>query len=201
MFGIVRIVFWCIIFSLCIFLMKKFNILRKINIIVLGVLILILCTISGLFPVENYFVTFSTPEEAYSYMNFEKVKLVVEGNKSAFVVGEKDRADYDYLVIPRNQNGWKLGRGVDIKLKEQKIIEGIFVDIYEYKDGDDYYVTVLDMSGKELEILDSCDSRFIKLSYDNEEIDNNYSSYYASILSFDENYWISVNGKQISFSE
>lgn len=201
MFGIVRIVFWCIIISLCIFLMKKFNILRKINIIVLGVLILILCTISGLFPVENYFVTFSTPEEAYSYMNFEKVKLVVEGNKSAFVVGEKDRADYDYLVIPRNQNGWKLGRGVDTKLKEQKIIEGIFVDIYEYKDGDDYYVTVLEMSGKELEILDSCDSRFIKLSYDNEEIDNNYSSYYASILSYDENYWISVNGKQISFSE
>lgn len=166
MYGIVRILFFCAIFLICIFSMKKFKTLKRKNIIVTIILMIILCTISRLFPFENHFITFSTPEKAYSYMNFEKVKLVVEGKKSAFVIGEKDRADYVYLVIPKNKNGWKLGRGMDTKLKEQKIVEGIVVSIYQYKSSDDYYVTVLDMSDEKLEVLDSCDSQFITLNYD-----------------------------------
>lgn len=201
MYGIVRIIFFGVIFLICMLFMKKYEILKGKNIIVTIIFMIIFCTISVLFPVENHFITFSTPEKAYGYMNFEEVKLVIEGKKSAFVLGEKDRADYVYLVIPKSETGWKLGRGIDTKLKEQKIEEGIVVSIYQYKNSDDYYVTIVDMGDRKNEISDSCNSKFITLNYTNKELGSSYSSYYASVLKYSKNYWVSVNGKQICFSE
>lgn len=201
MFGIVRMLFWCAIFLIYIFRTKKSKIRKRKNVIVVAAVILLFWIISGLFPIENYFITFSTPERAYNYMNFEKVKLIIEGNKSAFVIGKRDIAEYDYLIVPKKQNGWGLGRGIDSKLQIQKIIEGVDISLYQYKNSNEYYIIVSNIGDEKLNILDSCNSQFIMLNEDKKDVQINYSFYCASISNYDENYWISVNGNQISLSK
>lgn len=199
MYGTVRVIFWCFIFGICAFLMKKHKILRKKNVIVAAVVIVVFCILSVMFPIENNFLTFSTPERAFNYINFEKVVLVVEGKESAFVIGEREKADYVYLVVPKCSNGWKLGRGIDIRLKEQTAIEDIVISLYQYNESNDYYINILDMGGENLEINDSCESSFVRL--DNEEMNTDYVSYFANVSQYDKNYCINVNGLKISFKE
>lgn len=80
MFGIIRILFWIIVFERCIVILSKHGILnKKRNKVVLLVIITLLWIGSMLVPIENLFVSFSTPEKSYGYINWEEVKLVVYG--------------------------------------------------------------------------------------------------------------------------
>ena len=178
--------------------MKKKKKISKNNVIIVAVIIVLLCTLSGMLPVENYFLTFSTPEKAFNYTNSEKVLLVVEGKDSTLVIGEDKKADYVYLLLPKCPNGWKLGRGIDKKLKEQTVKEEIVVSLYQYHESNDYYITILDMSGKKLEIMDSCGSSFVTL--DNKEMDAEYTFYFSNVSQYDKNYWVKVNGEKVSFT-
>lgn len=199
MYGAIRIIFWSVIFGIYILVMKKIKKIGKKNVIIAAVITVLLCTLSGILPIENYFFTFSTPEKAFNYINSEKVALVVEGKESTLVIGEDKKADYVYLVLPKCVNGWKLGRGIDTKLKGQTMNEDIVVSLYQYKESNDYYITILDMSGKNLEIIDSCDSSFV--TFDNEEMDAEFAFYFSNVSQYDENYWIKVNDEKFSFTK
>lgn len=133
-------------------------------------------------PVDAY----STPEKAFNYINSEKLALVVEGKETTLVIGEEEKLDYIYLILPKCSNGWKLGRGTDTKLKEQTMNEDIVLSLYQYKESDTYYITIVDMNGKNLEIIDSCDSSFVK--FDNEEMDTEFTFYFSNVSQYDKNY-------------
>ena len=199
MFGTIRIIFWSVIFGICIMLLKNKKRLSKKNVIIAVVIMVLLCTLSGMVPIENCFLTFSTPEKAFDYINSEKVALVVEGKETTLVIGEEGKADYVYLVLPKCSNGWKLGRGIDTKLKEQTMNEDIVISLYQYKESNDYYITILDMSGKNIEIIDSCDSSFV--TFDNEEMDAGFTFYFYNVSHYDKNYWVKVNEEKFSFTK
>lgn len=199
MFGYIRIIFWSIIFGIYILVIKKKKMLSKKNVILASVIMVLFCTLSGMLPIENYFFTFSTPEKAFNYMHSEKVVLVIQGKESALVIGEKENADYIYLVIPKCLNGWKLGRGIDTNLEEQTVSEDIVISLYRYKESTDYYITILDMGNEKLKITDICNSSFV--TFDNEEIDTEFGFYFANVSQYDKNYWIDVNGQKFSFTE
>ena len=78
MFGIIRMLFWIVIFGISIVVLGKQDVLnKKRNKVLLFVIITILWTGSMSLPIENLFISFSTPEKSYGYVNSEDVKLVV----------------------------------------------------------------------------------------------------------------------------
>lgn len=90
LFAITRIILGITIFIIGYFLIgkiKSINAFRKL--IITFMLSVILTTLSALIPLENVFVTFSSPESAYNYNHSGKVKLIVNGSKTDFIVGEK----------------------------------------------------------------------------------------------------------------
>jgi len=179
--------------------MKKSKTMHKRKQYIFSVLIAVfLVTILSFIPFENLFITFNSPEDAFKYVSSEKVKLVIQGKNSDFVIGEKDVAKFTYLIVPKNDNGWKVGRGLDTKLRMQKVHNGIVIYVYQYKNTGDYYVTISDTSGKKLQIKDSHDSQFLYLENMDNTIDKTYVTYYAAVFQIDSQYWININDEKIA---
>ena len=73
-------------------ILSAFLCVRKSKIVQKGVLLIFICFLLSLgcivFPVENLFVTFRSPEQAYEYVYPQNTKTtVVEGQKSTLVMG------------------------------------------------------------------------------------------------------------------
>ena len=197
MFGIIRMLFWIVIFGISIVILSKQGVLnKKRNKVLLFVIITILWTGSMLLPIENLFISFSTPEKSYSYVNSEDVKLVVYGQNSALVIGEDK--EYVYLVIPKGEKGWKIGRGIDLKFISNQYFDGLVVSIYQYKNTKEFYIEVADIAGTECIVSDNQKSYFeiLETSVNTEK----KYRYYAYIHDFNNNYILEVNNEEIVLS-
>lgn len=195
MFGIIRMLFWIAVCGISIVILNKQGMWnKKRNRLIVVVIITLLWTGSMLVPIENLFVSFSTPEKAYSYVNREKVKLVVYGQESALVVGGED-AEYVYLVIPKGEKEWKVGRGMDLKFISNQFRDGIVVSIYQYKNTNEFYVEITEIDGKECEVSDNQNSYFeiLETSVNSEKT----YRYYTYVHDLNENYVLQVNNEEI----
>ena len=196
LFAITRIILGITIFIIGYFLIgkiKSINAFRKL--IITFMLTIIFTTLSALIPLENVFVTFSSPESAYNYNHSGKVKLIVNGSKTDFIVGEKNNTDV-YLIVPKSDNGWKQGLGLDTKRICDKISDGITVYVYQYKNTDDYYIVLLNTNGGPL--TDNNNSEFIYSESANSILNKTFYTYYAYLNSFNRQYTLTVNGENVS---
>lgn len=157
-----------------------------------------LITILAFLPLENLFITFNSPKDAYEYYNLGKsnIQLVVEGENSDFVIDCKNDSD-TYLIIPKTPNGWKIGIGSNTKRIIQKLSKGITIYVYQYKNTNDYYITILDTTGGETDIRDNYNTKFYCLKRRNVSLGKTFVTYYAHISSFNSEYNIIVNDNKI----
>lgn len=196
-FVIFRLAFWSLIFVVCILLIRKSHTIYKRRwSIIIFIITVILITISSLLPIENTFITFSSPQSSYQYNHLGYVKLVISGKQTDFVVGSNGNTDY-YTIIPKSDEGWKLGMGVNTKRISQTISDGVAIDVYQYKDSDDYYISILNTNPGALKITDNCDSEFQSLSEVNSALHETFYTYYAYISHFDSQYILTVDDKTI----
>lgn len=194
LFGIFRVIFWAIIFTVCLYIIKKSKISNKRLWYIFSLVATItLTTFSALFPLENAFITFSSPESAFNYNNTGNVLLVVNGESTDMVVAERNDTDV-YAIIPKSDNGWKLSVGADTKKIAQNISNGITVHIYRYRNSNDYYITVLNTNGGELIVSDNYNSEFYYLTKTNKTLNETFYTYYAFIYNLNEQYSLTVNG-------
>lgn len=200
-FAISRISLLCLIFIVCCVLIRKSNVAHKRRWYFLSfVLSIAVVTLSALFPIENAFVKFPSVETAYRYLNTEDAQLVVEGKETAFVV-RQNGAKYDYLIIPKADDGWKIGSGLDTKQVSQTIVDGIAIYVYRYRDSEDYYITVSDTKGGTTVVKDNRNSEFLCLKSANTALNETYCTYYAYVADLSDSYSVTVNGQTIILNE
>lgn len=201
LFATIRLIFFGIAFTISFFFIRKSHLVykRRCSIVAFAATV-ILTTISALIPIENAFVTFSSPKSAYNYNHSASVELIVDGNESDFVVGAKGETDV-YAIVPRSNNAWKIGMGLDTKRIVQTISDGITIYVYQYNNTNDYYITVLDTNGGSSEITDNRNSKFEHLDKANSTLNKTFYTYFAFIDSFDEQYALTVNGKSIKIQD
>ena len=201
MFGFVRLILGCVVLA-SVFGMIHKNPLRRISQYFIAVIfVFALVFVSVFLPVENLILTFETPESAYQYVSFgpADVKLVVNGKHSDLVVGYKNGAD-ELLIIPRNEQGYKVGIGTDTREIAQKVVDNVIIQVFQYKNTDDYYLVVANTSSGMVDITDSYESDYIYQESHNKILDEVYFTYYASLPDFDETYWVSINGEVVWLS-
>ena len=176
---------------------KKFRRKARPGSLILSVGILILLTVCAFLPVENLFLTFSSPEAVLEYMGVDEVKLVVNGETTAFVIAS-DRKNDLHTIVPRTDDGWQLGTGIHTRKAVHEIFDGISVYIFQYRDSEEYYIKVSDLSdGSPLTLSDNRESRFYDLIGDLSP-DRTSHIYYAYVRGFDEDYELTVNGNTYS---
>ena len=73
----------------------------------------------------------------------------------------------------------------------------ISVDVYQYKNTNDYFVAILDTNGGYSQITDSFNSKFSSLVQPIDVLEKTYVTYYTNIQDFTDEYWVNVNGEKI----
>lgn len=200
MFIIVRFVIVCIFFICAVAIIKKSKVIcKRILYVVFTSMSVALLIVLTFLPFENFFITFDSPKEAYEYYNFgeSNIKLVIEGNNSDFVIDRKNDSDI-FLIIPKTTDGWKIGIGLNTKRIAQKLSNGITIYVYQYKNTNDYFITVLDTNGGELKVSDDYNTKFYSLEKNNDFLEKTFVTYYAHISDFNPQYSVVVNGNKIA---
>ena len=201
MFSIVRLFIGFVFLGCSVLLIKKANTIHKrIKYIACTVASITLITVLAFLPFENLFLNFGSPKEAYEYYSLGKsnIELVLEGNDCAFIIDcENDKENI--LIIPKSEDGWKIGIGSDTKKIFQKNYDGFTACVYQYKNSNDYFITILGTNGGELIISDNYNTEFHSLERYNNSMDKIFVTYYAHVPKFDLEYNLTVNGSEIVF--
>lgn len=202
MYSLTRLFIGCIVSCCSILGLKKSKAVHKHKPYIFSVIFaVVFITILAFIPFENLFITFNSPEKVFNYYNGGKsdVNLVVNGKNSDLVIGDSNNTDV-YLIVPKTASGWKIGIGMNTKRISQKIHNGITIYVYQYKNTGDYFITILDTNGGETRIADSCNSKFSSLEKNNTSLGKTFVMYYANIRDFTQQYWISINGEEITLN-
>lgn len=168
---------------------------RRTLVIVSFVLFYLVSTVLAFVPIEDSFVTFSSPEEAFKYYYPKTLNVVVvaEGEESAYVVGRESNR-FTYLTIPKGDDGWKTGLGFYTHMIHNSLENNVCIEIYQHRDSGDYYIKVLDAVNGDAVVSDSCGSEFYCVEDKNEV--SSVSFYVAHIDDFTYDYSVIVNGCQ-----
>jgi len=200
MFQTLRDYLWTIVIGLAIFLIRNMNRYgKKRTIIAIIVLSLSGVLFSTVIPTGDHFFTFSTPEKAFSFMRFDQAEFVIEGQESAMVVGKNIREGYTFELIPKCSKGWRTGGDKELVNEITCPTVPAMVVLYRCNETDEYYIRILDLGEKKLDITDSCDSVFV-MPEDSLSSPGS-TEYFAYVSSYDENYWITINDHKYTFSE
>lgn len=199
MYIVIRLVVAMLISVAIIFLTKRLTQKRFIKILIAVIPFLVLSTLLYFLPIENAFVDFSSPEKVYEYVNYgtDKISVVVEGENSDLVIAGKN-GSYGYYAVPKNGDSWKIGVSSDLKMVEHKAQDGILVRVHHYAKSNDYYITVMDTQNEIQSIFDSEQSAFVSCGSSQ---NTSYDCCYAHIWDFDGQYWVNVNGIEISLAK
>ena len=133
---------------------------------------------------------YETPEEAFSafYFGRTNVKIVLTGEKSAYVVGfdgNKER----YKIVSKSQDGWRVGFSIDDKEDTLFLPDNGTADIFHRKGTNDYYVRVLFVPKGDHIVSDNYHSVFQHAEYN-----SNVELYYSYIQGVQEDYIIFIDG-------
>lgn len=177
-------------------IVKNSSIKRKKGVTYICSLFSVILFITLVFvPIEEFFYQFETLEEAYEYKNPDaEIRLIIEGKESAFVSGDENGKE-TIMFVPKVNEVWKTGTGLEAKVIT-KCINKVVIEIYQYQDSSDFYAIVYELHGREIDIKDSNNSKYISLKKKRES-GAIFTKYYACISNYDENYWITVDGEQI----
>ena len=203
MFSIIRIIIGLISLVSFIVVIRKHKVTYKRMLYVIStVAALLLTTILSFLPFENLFITFGSPEEAYEYYSFRNsdIEKVIEGHNSDFVIDRK-KGTIAYLIIPKNENGWKVGVGTETKTIAEKFSDGVLVTDYRYKDSGDYLLSIISTEGEDLTVTDNFNTEFYALKRTDNYIEGTFVAYYAYVPYFDSQYSVTVNGKIIELGK
>ncbi len=199
MYNIIRLIIGCIFLVCSITAIKKSKVIRKhILYIVFTSLSVLLIVVLAFLPFENLFVTFDSPKAAYEYFNVGKsnVELVVEGGDCDFIIDRKNDSD-TYLIIPKTADGWKIGIGSNTKRIVQNLSNGIVLYVYQYKNTNDYFMTILNTNGGELTVSDEYNTKFFSLERYHDSLGKVFVTCYAHITNLDSQYSVIVNDNKI----
>ena len=148
-------------------------------------------------PFENCVHTFKSAESSLKYSNFHTPNLTIDGDTTSLTIYKKDISSNDVLIIPKSDNGWKIGRGIDtksIKFNSNKLYS---VNIYYYRNTDEHFIILTDWNDEITSLHDNKNSDFKELFQTNKaEKVKVYASYIGDL---DSSYVLVVNNQEYEF--
>ena len=152
-------------FALCFLALRRIRrsrIKRKRAVSVISV-VLILCLISltAVFPIENLFVHFETPESAFRYASSGTIVNTIPGSDSCLVVYSTGSNTYRETIFPMSEQGYQLPNFYGVRTVSDGEAEGGSHVVLQYSASNDRYACwVLYSPGVTAEAAGNSDSAF-----------------------------------------
>lgn len=201
LFNLSRVILWLVISALAIFKIRTSKIVRKKLISILTVVLcMALLSISAMFPVENLFINFKSPQSVFNYANFGKIDEIIYGQDSCMVIYAKGNSTGGHYIIPKTEKGYKIPSYFATKKIYHKFDENALFDVYNIKNTQDYYVfgvVHLKETDNQLDIFDGEDK---KIDSNIVRVENTDFIYFY-LHSFSDEYYLLINGNKVSISK
>lgn len=198
-----RIVIWLIVSVFIFFKIRSSRIVRKKLAYFLAIaLCFFLVTISGMYPIENLFVDFKSPESVFNYANYGKVSDIIYGEESCMVIYTQNDVSGQY-IIPKTEEGYKIPNYFATKKVSSKFDKNGTFDVYNISGTRDYYIVGMILSNaSEQNIVDSQNRPVEKIVVDNMgDAETKSVTIYSCVENFNSDYYLIINGVKTTIAE
>ena len=166
---------------------------RRLAALVAAIAIL---TVSALFPPEVAFLSFSSPQEAFAYNYIGQIELTVTGEESALIAARS--GDHDTIrIVAKTGERWRAGIGTDIKTVSHKVADGVVITVYRYRSTNEYYVSLLNANGGEMDIADTGGADLQHTERANAALQESFYTYYFYARDLTADRTVSIGGKAV----
>ena len=141
-----------LVILLLLFFLKVRKASKKTRSVVDVVCVILLVSI-WLFPFENLFLTFKTPENVAKYMGGKSPVITASGENSSVVLCEKKSNQYQTVFTRKSNNGYKLCAFYEKETVATARINHLTFSIYHIKNTDDYYLKMTGSTESEIHLL------------------------------------------------
>lgn len=163
--------------------------------VVIPVLIVfsVCCLCLNLFRVENFFMTFRTPEEIFQYEYVSgTIQAVAQGKDSCMILYTKTDGTYSYMICSKNEKGYKITSDFSFKKIYKKIsLDAIPIfEVYNVRDTNDFYV-VCWFHSPEVFISDNRNTELEKIK------DGDIVITYGYVENMNNDYYMLINNEPV----
>lgn len=188
---LISVAFYFLAFFTAIALNTEIKKKTHILLCIVSVVILIIMT---MIPIENAFVSFSSPKDSVEYVNDSysniDVSKIIYGHQSCMLLSEITDAPQ---FSKKSDENWKIAQ---VKFSRyDNLLKNCYVSVYKVKGTNDYYIGISVYYSASPMVSDSKETQFIR--FENEE----QSRYFGYLNEFDKNYTININGTKIDLGE
>ena len=152
------------------------------------------------FPFENLFLTFSSVEKAYYYKRSGNIEFTIDGQESTFVFSTRN-GNHEQIILPKNKDRWKNENPFAYKSIITRKKDDYLINIYQYGEGKDYYVVIINMLSTEKDtVTDNRSTLFTYKSFQNNLPNFKTAVYYTRLDEVDSSYQIVINENVIKLN-
>ena len=102
-----RIFAWVALAIPCIFAIRRASAVRKRALMITSiVLLMLLMSLTAMFPVDNLFFRFDTPEDVFHYTNTGDIYGRVDGDSSSMILYTKNSNVIGEYIVPKTDTGY-----------------------------------------------------------------------------------------------
>lgn len=116
--------------------MKK----KKAPVIISLITVIVLCYASGLFPIENIFISFHSPQDVFHYTCSGTIEHIEYGDESCMVVYTTEDGTYSYIIFPKTSKGYQIPGILTLKTVSSKLQEPGSFELLRIANTSDFYV-------------------------------------------------------------
>ena len=200
LFNLIRVLLFLLLSAFIVFIIRRSKIKHKKRLSVLAIVsCMLLISASGMFPVENLFVSFESPESVVKYAYFGKVEEAIYGQDSCMIVCSQGNRTYNRYIVPKSDKGYKIPNVFNAKKISHKFTDVGLFETYKVNGTQDYYVigTIAVETDNEIGVYNGnhekveCDVAIIK--------DAEFICMF--VPGFSNEYYVMINGEKIFISE
>lgn len=200
-FILIRVCLWLILSGAIIARAKIAKTVRKKPAAIMSV---VLCTLllaaSAVFPVENLFVRFSSPESVSRYAIPGRIDDMVYGKDSCLVTCIGRDGTREIWFIPKTKSGYRIPGCFNTKRVSQKFDENGFFIVRRVRGTDDYYVFLtLHLTGgqNEIQVFNGKDDQAARSFY--RVKDSGYIYFFLEV--FSKETYLLINGEKVMLAD
>jgi len=147
-----------------------------------------------MFPIENLFINFPSPESVFHYTRLGRIESVTYGDDSCMVFYSNENSTYLHTFVLKAKNGYKIAGYFSAKKVADRFDKDAMTNVYRIVGTRDYYVIgSVNLEGSEIDLFDGDNKQIrssIQRSRDGDLI-------YFFLRDFTNKHYLLVDGKKV----
>ena len=198
-YAAIRYVFCGIVFVVGYIIVRKSKIIKKKRAYILLVSVcIILCSAAHLFPAENLFIDFNSPEDVFWYTCSGEILDITYGDDSCMVYYSEGNSKYAHSIMPKSAAGYKIPSVFSVREISNRFDQDGAFNVFSVTKTNDYYVLgTFFLYPSEIDVYNGDDE---KVEVDIKRLDDSPFMYFF-LEDYAEGHYLVADGTKIPLAQ